>query len=51
MARRARIDLRVYEDEKNRWDDAAERHQLKLSEMIRQAVERYIKFLERLEER
>lgn len=51
MPRRERVDLRVYEDEKARWEEASAKHQIKLSELIRQAVERYLKFLDRLEER
>lgn len=42
MPRRARIDLRVRDDEKDRWAEAAQARGVELSELIRRAVPFYV---------
>lgn len=48
MARKERIDLRVYEDEKAEMEELASKAGISLSELIRQAVQHYKRILERL---
>ena len=48
MARKERIDLRVYEDEKEEMEELARSSGLTLSELIRQAVQHYKRILKRI---